>query len=168
MSVDASPHLPLIGHVIKQMGLRGSTADEAFSEGLVAITKAAIKYDPGRNVPLANWLAQNIRWGINSWLEKERRINYLIPDQPPAIDDTDNFMDAIEAPENVESSRAAFKEALALMERLLTAQERLILLATAWGYTGVEIAKSLNLSTVQVSVIKTKAQAKLRRQAYAD
>lgn len=147
MEIDASPHLPLIHRVIGQMGLQGDEKEEAFSEALVAIVEAAKKYDPNRNVPLANWLAKNIRWSIANWLDRQ---HYTV--QMPMT---------IEAPKVGLSDVAELNEVLAKARAVLTPQEHQILMATAYGYKGIEIAKALGISTGQVSWIKTTAQKKM-------
>lgn len=147
--IDPSEHLKLIHRVIHQMGLHGDEAEEAYSESLVAITTAAQTYDPGKGVPLANWLAKNIRWGIQNWRHKQR------PSYP--------IMDVVETPRDVLSARTDFKAVLTQVEKLLTPLERQVILAGAWGYSGKEIARALKITEVEVSRAKTRARAKLEQ-----
>lgn len=147
-TVDASQHLPLIYRVIGQMGLTGDLAEEAYSESLVTITKAAKSYDPSYGVPVAHWLARNIRGGIQNWLRKQRRTAVLEP--------------AIAAAVDVTSARIELNEVLVRVNKLLTPEERKVIIMTAIEYRGVEIAKKLGMTTVQVHRLKRSAQKKLR------
>ena len=148
MKVDASLHLPLISRVIGQMGFKGDAAEEAFSEGLVALTEAARKYDPGRNVPVANWLAINIRWSLQTWRSKQH-LTFELPQH-------------LLAPKRTEESSAELKEVLTRAELILTPIERQVILAHAYGYKGREIAKTMGKSTGWVSKTLKRAQTKLR------
>lgn len=146
--VDVTQHLPLISRVIGQMHLKADERDDAFSEGFLALVKASSTYDPSRNIPLANWLAKNIRWGILNWRHKQGSFLYLtIP---------------IEAPRNTLEDKLSLSEAITKVEQLLNPTERYVVLQSAVGYKGTEIAEQLKISTVQVSRIKHAAQGKLR------
>jgi RNA polymerase sigma factor (sigma-70 family) len=149
VTIDPSPHIPLIHRVIGQMGLKGDLAEEAFSESLVTITEAAQSFDPDKGVPLANWLARNIRWGISHWLTKQRgEIPLEFLPEPPL------------APE---SMRLELKEVLRRADKILAPKEKLILMAIALGYSGAEIAKELEMTPVRITVITQSIQKKLRR-----
>lgn len=150
--IDAGEHLRLAHRVIGQMGLRGDIAEEAFSESLVLITEAAISYDESRNVPLANWLARNIRWGISKWLDKQKPVmhmeeDFVFPER------TENFTKVIE-----------YRELLGRLSKL-TLMERTVVLSEAFGYKGIEVAKRLGISPVSVSKIKRRARRKLNANA---
>lgn len=149
--VDPAQHLPLIHRVIGQLHLYGDMKDEAFSEGLVLVTEAAQTYDPSKGVPIANWLAKNIRWGLATWISKQR---YATP--------LPITTEASEGSEKALSARIELSNLLGRMQVLLSQDERLILLYHAAGYKGIEIAKMSGLSPVQVSLLKTAAQRKLR------
>jgi RNA polymerase sigma factor (sigma-70 family) len=146
--IDASQHLPLINRVINQMGLIGDEAEEAYSESLVTITKAAKKYDPSYNVPVANWLAQNIRFGIQKWRSRQKL--YLPISMP------------IMAQQDISDISITLKETIEQLEILLTPLEKQVILATAIGYTGQEIARALNTYPVAVSRAKKRAREKLK------
>lgn len=145
MGVDPSEHLNLVRRVIRQMGLQGDDAEEAFSESLLTITEAAQKYDPSRSVPLANWLARNVRWGIINWMRRTRTW-YPIPDAQPARDTFEN---------------SEYVNELLELLRKLTPREQYVLVASAAGYTGKEIAKRMGISATKVSEIKYEAKVKL-------
>lgn len=179
-NVDPSPHIPLIHRVINQMGIPAYERDEAFSEGLVAITKAAQKFDPNRNVPLANWLGKNIRWSLQNWREEQRRIHDL--EAPQAVsrvivhDFRENGQgDFVGASLLGQISRLsastvtslenhlALREAFDNMAKILTPLERNVILLHAMDVPGIEIAKFLGIKTVAVSRTKNKAQLKLSK-----
>lgn len=136
--------------MINQIGLNPDQADEAFSESLVTITEAAQSYDPSKGVPLANWLAQNIRWGIYHWLNKQR---ITIPLEA-----------LVEEPEAAENSYTELKEVLQKAEKVLNEKEKQVLMGIALGYKGREIAKALGIHPVMVTVIKQRVQKKLKEE----
>lgn len=144
--VAVEDHLKLIHRVINQMGLYGDTAEEAYSQGLVAIVEAGNSYDKNKG-PLANWLANNIRWSINGFLRKQK---YCV-----------SFPITIEYPREVIESTTNFNELVLEMSKRLTKIENTVLALTALGYSGVEISKKLRVSSVQITRIKIKARAKL-------
>lgn len=166
MSVDAGQHLGLIHHVIKQMGITGSEAEEAYSESLVTIVVAAKEYDPSRNVPLANWLAKNIRWRIQNMRAAQHPTVPLEVITGIHKQTNPHFRSAQNAV--IEPSREGmlgvmeYKEVLTRIDELLTTEERQVILAGAVGFKGIEIAKALKISPVQVSRIKTRALEKLK------
>lgn len=151
MVVDPGEHLRLISRVISQMNLSENERDEAFSESLITITEAARSYDPSKGIPVANWLGKNIRWGIYKWRDSQRR-RYAdsIEDMP------------IEHPHDHVNENLELKEVLAIMDEILSPNERFIVLATALGYSGTSVAARLQISPVQVSRIRRKAQDKLK------
>lgn len=134
------------------MSLYGDMKEEAFSEGLVLITEAAKTYDPGKGVPVANWLAKNIRWGLATWVARQKATVEL-PVKTP-----------VRASEEALSARTELALLLGRMQALLTTDERLVLLYSAAGYKGIEIAKMSGMSPVQVSMLKTAAQRKLKEE----
>jgi len=146
MKPDPAEHLPLINRVITQLGLSEYERDEAFSEGLVAITEAAKTYDPDKG-SLAYWLARNIRWSIQSWQRKQMY----------------NWQNVIPETARMERDdlehRVAYNDLLRLMDDNLTARQRVILLAQASGYEGKEIAKYLGVGEMTVVRDRRKAQA---------
>jgi RNA polymerase sigma factor (sigma-70 family) len=145
--VDAGEHLRLIHRVISQMGLRGDTAEEAYSEGLVAIVEAARSYDPEKG-RLANWLANNIRWSILGWLNRQRQTLPLIQTEAP----TENL-----------AARTELKELIENMKEALTDKEYVTIMLEAAGFSGIEIGKKLGMSPVQVTRCKQRARAKLEK-----
>lgn len=151
MGVDASQHLALINRVISQMGLRGDVAEEAFSEGLVIITEASQKFDPNKQVPVANWLALNIRWSLRNWLRKQHLAISIESSTGGFIDDKASADNGFE-----------LKETLARIETLLSQEERFIVLASAIGYSGEEIAHVLKIAPSWVSRLKKRAQRKIK------
>lgn len=150
--VDPAQHLPLIHRVIGQLHLYGDMKEEAFSEGLVLVTEAAQTYDPSRGVPVANWLAKNIRWGLATWIAKQKA----------TVELKANAAIAQEGSQTALSARTELNLLLTRMRDLLSQDERLVLLYSAAGYKGIEIAKMSGMSPVQVSLLKTAAQRKLR------
>lgn len=160
--VDAGEHLPLISRVIGQMSLTGDMAEEAFSEGMVALVEASQSFNPDKGVPLANWLAMNIRWDIKTWVNKQHRTWNV----------SKSWLDAEEIRQEIEFTDVSkkmdinleFNELIKTMEKVLTERERQILLADAFGYSGKRIAQVLGISQVQVSKIKKRAQNKLRKE----
>lgn len=148
--VDPAQHLPLIHRVIGQLHLYGDMKEEAFSEALVSITEAAQTYDPSKGVPVAHWLAKNIRWSLATWIAKQKATVEL-PVKTP-----------VRASEEALSARTELNLLLTRMKDLLSQDERLVLLYSAAGYKGIEIAKMSGMSPVQVSLLKTAAQRKLR------
>lgn len=153
--VDPSEHLRLITHVIRQMGIEDREADEAYSEGLVAITEAAISYDPKYNVPVASWLARNIRWSIKTWQLKQL-YNFSQP-LPEIVESTD--LDNLE-------SRVAFNDLVRLMQKVLNQREQFILIASAMGYEGKEIAEKLGIG--EMSVVRDKARARRKLKEFTE
>lgn len=149
IAVDAGEHIPLIYRVIHQMHLVGDTAEEAFSEALVAITVAAQTYDPGYNVPVANWLARNIRWSLQTWLHKQHAT-------------VDISIIPIENTRETLQSKTELNDVLMLARNILTPMEYEVIMADAAGYSGREIAKHLGMPAVWVSRTKFKGQEKMR------
>lgn len=147
MTVDAGEHLRLIHRVIYQMGLRGDLAEEAFSEGLVHITVGAQSYNPEKGVSVASWLAQNIRWGLYKWLDKQRPA-YNVDDIPLQTRE-ESFSKVIE-----------YREVLGRLAKL-TELQRTVVLAEAFGFKGVEVARRLGVSPVSISKAKHRAMEKL-------
>lgn len=144
---DPTTHIPLIYRVIGQMGLTASEADEAFSIGLLAITEGSLSYDPERQVPLANWLALNIRTSIYNWRKKQRRtitsgLYHLWPHK--------------------DEQEISLSEVVRIAERILTEQEKIVLFGIAAGFKGYEIAEKLHVSQKRVSIVKKRAQEKLK------
>lgn len=148
MAVDASQHIGLIHHVIRQMGITGTDAEEAFSESLVTIVEAAEQYDPGRNVPLANWLAKNIRWRIQNMRAAQRA---TVPLEAVIEPSRDALLGVIQ-----------YREVISRLDKILTIEERQVVLAGAIGFKGIEIARALKITPVQVTRIKQRALEKLK------
>lgn len=178
MPVDPSPHIPLIYRVCNQMGIHGTDAEEAFSLGLVAIVEAAIKYDPTRNVPVANWLARNIRWSLQSWRRDQRtRENYEAPAEVSAAV-IHNFAESSQGTSGTPNvtkligntaklsadnvSTFAGRQDLCEAINSLPPVERQVIIASIQGYSGLDISKALRITPVAVSRARTKAHAKLR------
>lgn len=176
---DPSPHLALIYRVAEQMGFKGSDKDEAFSEGLVAITVAAQKYDPARGVPLANWLGKNIRWSLQDWRANQRRRTEFEAPVPVSQAVIHNVFESAHISSLGSSTvrhigtlnqasvaqlenHLALKEAWEAMPEILTPLERNVIIMHALEIPGVEIAEHLGITTVAVSRHKKRAQAKLR------
>lgn len=145
--VDAGEHIPLIHYVIRQMGLTGSDAEEAFSEGLVSVTVAALRYDPERNMPIANWLARNIRWDIKTMRSKQR---VHLPITPTA----EASRDAIATSIDMEDVRGRLAR--------LTDRERKVILYTAFEFKEREITEKLGITIKQLKHAKYMARRKLK------
>jgi len=144
-------HTPLIYRVIGQMGLSADEADEAFSEGLVSLASAQLSYDPQKAVPIASWLAMNIRWSLSNWVKKER------------IRRSRSFR-LEEIPEPTEtrlSTLVEYSQVIAQVKSLLTDEEQLVILASACGFLGRELARHLGRSEAYVSEVKWQARQKL-------
>lgn len=73
--IDVSEHIDLLGSVIRKMNIPPYLADEAFSEGLVALTKAAQKFREEEGVPVEAWLRKYIQWELLNWQHQEYRHN---------------------------------------------------------------------------------------------
>lgn len=152
--IDASQHIRLIYRVVGQMGLTEDDAEEAASEGLVALTKACQSFDKNRGVPLASWLAKNIRWSINNMRKRNSRILGRAVELKP---------DFASVTSSIDGSKTELTELIRQAERILTPVELQIIMAGAWGYKQSEIAKKLNMSPVAVFRAKKKARAKLEK-----
>ena len=150
MVADVSEHLPLLYRVIGQMGLSANEVDEAYSEGLVALTQAGNTYDPSRG-PLPHWLARNVRWNLLNWITSERRRQ------------SHQFPIAPEAPLKALSRPEGFSLVIAQANAILSEEERLVTFALAWGYSGKEVARYLKRSPSYVTGVKQQARAKLRQ-----
>lgn len=179
--VDVGKHLPLIHRVIGQIGLRGDLADEAYSEGLVAIVEAAKTYDPSKG-PVAHWLANNVKWRILDVRNRELRFRgYPIFNKngPEAergytgfhtsgrnagleIELGTAFLDLEDEIDHTELSNE-LKEVLRLVDDVCTAQEKQVILLTALGYKGTEVCRILNMTPVQVTRTKQAARMKLEK-----
>ena len=149
-TVDAGEHLGLIPHVIRQMGLKGDLAEEAYSEGLVSIVKAAKKFDPSKDKNgklLAAWLAKNLRWDIQNMLAKVK------PVQPLEV--------ALESATMPQNDRSEFNQLVERAKKLLTPTEHKILMASAFGYRNEEIARALKIMPATVTALKRSARIKL-------
>lgn len=149
MEPDASRHIGLIHHVVRQMGLRGDAAEECFSEGLVALTVACQNYNPDKGLPLAHWLARNLRWSLLNWINQQKRQSLSVyPDKKVEPDTA--------------QERLELKEAVLVAHNLLTPQEQLVVLGKAYGYKGIELAKALHCSEGQISKLHQRGVEKLK------
>lgn len=177
---DPSPHIPLIYRVVNQLGIQGSDKEEAFSEGLVAITLAAKKYDPSLGVPLVNWLGKNLNWSLRNWRKEQRRRSDF---EAPQATSQAIVHGLIESSQNgslgpstlrqirslAASSVTSLENHLALrevcdnMRKILTPLECNVIIMHALDRNGLEIAAYLGITPVAVSRTKKKAQAKLRK-----
>lgn len=161
------------------MGLKGDMADEAFSEGLLAIHEAALKYDPSREVPLVNWLGTSVRWSLRRWRDRQYRESSYLVSQETNRTVSANIMESNRLPESGETVRHVtqetldilvdpleilddFRETINKIGVLLSPIERQVILAHACGYSGLEISKRLGIRPVQVSRLKNRAQQKLK------
>jgi RNA polymerase sigma factor (sigma-70 family) len=169
MPVDPSPHLPLVYRVIKQMAILPYEVDEAFDVGLTAVTEAANKYDPTRNVPIANWLGQNIRWSLQSWRRQQRSRAehevYIVPSTPEAPvrpgTITEEYLGSITLSRNDLEAYVERQEICSAI-RQLPGLERAVIVGALLGYNGLEIAGAMGVTPVAVSRARKRAQAKLR------
>lgn len=150
---DASLHLGLLGHVIRQMGLRGDLAEEAYSEGLVTLTVACQNYDEARGLPLAHWLARNVRWSILNWMNKQHQ-------EIPYALQSGVVVEPIER-SNTEVT-VLLKEVITVAKEILQPQEFLAVMGKAYGYKGKELARAMNCSQGQVSKLQQRGIRKLK------
>ena len=171
MAIDPSPHIPLIYRVINQMSIPPGEADEAFSVGLVSITEASCKYDPSKNVPIANWLGRNIRWSLQTWRKGVRnRVDHeshIVHDTrttgalltPDIV--TEEYLGHLNLTAPDLEAHVALKDTFKAIQEL-PALQRSVILGTILGYNGVELAEALDVTTVAVSRARKKAQATLK------
>lgn len=181
-AIDVGQHLPLIHRVIKQIGLQGDLAEEAFSEGLVAIVEAAQTYNPEKG-PLAHWLANCIKWRILDTRKNELRYRgFPILNDHGAegergptgfhtsgkfANDTDidigtAFLDLEDTIDHGELSRE-LKEIMKAIDSECSPREKQVIILTAVGYKGSEICKLIGMTPVQVTRAKQSARAKLEK-----
>lgn len=171
----------MIHRVIGQVGLRGDIADEAFSEGLVAIVEAAKTYDPSKG-PVAHWLASNVKWRILDVRNRELRFRGY-----PILNNQGNeaergytgfhtsgknagveielgtaYLDIEDEIDHTELSQE-LKEVLKLIDDVCSAREKQVILLTALGYKGTEVCKILHMTPVQVTRTKQSARTKLEK-----
>lgn len=132
------------------MGLSGDEAEEVESECLVTLTKACQTYDASKGVPLANWLARNIRWSIQNMRRKNNRT-------------LGRVVDFKSVTASLDDSGTELRALVAKAAQVLTPVELEIILAGAWGYKQSEIARKLNMSPVSVFRAKKKAREKLEK-----
>lgn len=168
MSVDPSPHIPLIHRVINQMGIQGTDAEEAFSIGLVAITEAARTFNPDRSDPakggldslLAAWLSKHIRWGIQNWRSQERKHQnfYFI-----VKEGGEEIMNEPEDSKNTLEFSEEMRETLALVQSVCDETEQKVIISLALGYSGREICQKFGMTPVQVTRAKQRAREKLEK-----
>lgn len=171
MPIDPSSHIPLIYRVINQMAIPPTEEDEAFTVGLVSITEAACKYDPSKNVPIANWLGRNIRWSLQTWRKGLRNKNeheaHIVYDAEGSADAlrrgfvTEEYLASLYPGAADPEAHVGLRDTFAAIRDLPTLQ-RAVILGTVLGYNGVELAEALKVTPVAISRARKKAQATLR------
>lgn len=162
-SVDASQHIRLCHRVIGQMGLPEAIADEAFSESLIYLTEAAETFDPTRNVPVASWLANNVRWKLRNWLRTHKPTVSIDQIETDRTQSAGQFRAGISLKHAI--ARDGHSDTLVEYEDLLsklTERERVCLLSEVYGYPGIEVAKRLGITAVAVSRAKSSARKKMK------
>ena len=146
--VDPSPHLGLVWRVIHSMDIPSHYRDEAFSEGLVALTVAAKRFDPSRTVPLANWLGMSLRWSLGRWRRKEAQRQHLSLEEirPVHHDSPDH--------------RLRLEETLKASETLTDA-EFIALFGPAIGMKQCELSHELSMAGVGIAKAREQARQKV-------
>jgi len=146
--VDPSLHLGLVWRVIHSMDIPSHYKDEAFSEGLVALTIAAKRFDPSRTVPLANWLGMSLRWSLGRWRRKEAQRQHLSLEEIQPI-----YHESLE-------DRLLIKETLKASE-VLTDTEFISLFGPAIGMKQCELSHELAMAGVGIARTREQARQKV-------
>ena len=146
--VDPSLHLGLVWRVIHSMDIPSHYKDEAFSEGLVALTIAAKRFDPSRTVPLANWLGMSLRWSLGRWRRKEAQRQHLSLEEIRPI-----YHESLE-------DRLLIKETLKASE-VLTDTEFISLFGPAIGMKQCELSHELAMAGVGIARTREQARQKV-------
>jgi len=146
--VDPTLHLGLVWRVIHSMDIPSHYRDEAFSEGLVALTIAAKRFDPSRTVPLANWLGMSLRWSLGRWRRKEAQRQHLSLEEIQPI-----YYESLE-------DRLLIKETMKAAD-ILSDAEFISLFGPAIGMKQCELSHELSMAGVGIARAREQARQKV-------
>ena len=150
--IDLADHLGLVHHVVRAMSIPPRLHDEAYSEGLVVLAVAGAAYDPERGVPEGAYLAQRLRWGLQSWQRREMR--------HAAEELTDRLALPMTHEQSIEARRD-LDQLLYVAARRLGANEYVALLGAVYGVRQNELAQILSRNPAQLEQLRDKAREKL-------
>ena len=145
-------YLPIIDTLINQLMIPSWLTDEAYSEGLVAITEAARLFDPTRGVDLEAWLWLKTRYLLIDWMRRSMKTPYDL------LGDGD--LPAPQEPEHMAEINIVTHQ-VSIVVQTLTITERVVLLAPASGYNATEINKALHINGLEQGRIRQEARQKV-------
>jgi len=152
--IDPSDHMGIIGVAINKLDVPMYIRDEAYSEGLVALTRAASSFDPQRGAQLSTWLMIKVGYALQDWLENHRKHQSLSIEacgiDCPVTDQTESCI--------------FFHQVLDTAEVCLSRREQVVVFGPAWGMKSTEITSCLARNAKQIREMKDQAREKLRNQ----
>lgn len=151
--IDPGEHIGLLHYVIAHLNIPAHLADEALSEGYVALTKAALTYKADKKVPEGAWIRRYIQWELTTWQQREYKNNTSeIAESYPTPD--------LSVLSSVED-RFKLSEVIVAAEQL-TDQERVALIGEeVYDMTRIQTSKMLHMYGPDVDRLKAQARAKL-------
>jgi DNA-directed RNA polymerase specialized sigma24 family protein len=145
-------HLPIVETLINQLAVPSYLRDEAYSEGLVAITEAARIFDSTRGVNLEAWLWLKTRYLLIDWMRRSMKVPYDLLG--------DNELPAPQEPEHMAEVNIVSHQIL-LVVQTFSMVERVVLLAPASGYNATEINHTLRINGPEQGKIRQEARQKV-------
>jgi RNA polymerase sigma-B factor len=166
-------HLPLVRSIARRYGGRGEEYDDLVQAGSVGLVRASTRFDPGRGVAFATFVAPAVEGAIRRHLSERRRRVQL----PPAAHGTGTDPDAAVASVGVEGGARepvslADSEHRVLLEGGLRAlderERRIVFLRFNADMTERQIAQKVGISQAHVSRLLDGALTKLRAELKSD
>jgi RNA polymerase sigma-B factor len=166
-------HLPLVRSIARRYGGRGEEYDDLVQAGSVGLVRASTRFDPGRGVAFATFVAPAVEGAIRRHLSERRRRVQL----PPAAHGTGRDPGAALASDGVEDGSRepvslAESEHRLLLEGGLRAlderERRIVFLRFNADMTERQIAQKVGISQAHVSRLLDGALTKLRAELKAD
>ena len=151
--IDPSEHMGIIGAAIQRLNVPIQIQDEAYSEGLVALTRAASSFNPAFGVQPSTWLMNKVGHVLREWLYRE----YKQPEMA-SLEDCD-----CAGPDHMESC-AFFSQVRQTAIVALSQEEHMAIFAQACGYRTTEVAQVLRKTESQVKRFRDSGREKLRNQ----
>ncbi len=162
MTVDAGEHLGILHHVVNSatMGIPDHMKEEALSEGMVILVKAAQEYDPTRRVPVHYWLAKKLRWNLANWRDRERRKHSAISIEydSPYLEMGD-ILSHDPAGEN--QARLELEHLVEVAKEILSDKEYIAIFGQAFGMHMKEIAHVLGVNPNQIKALQMQGRERI-------
>lgn len=151
--VDPADYIPVLEKVIGYLRVPVRLRDEAYSEGLVTLVRAAGSYRPVFGTKPETWITTKLLYGLRGWLTRE------CERQPLSIDEMGYDTPGPDGRE----SRVMLTQTLSVIEVELTVRERVALTGEAWGLTRAEVLRAVRVNTGQLNTLVDEARRRVLR-----